>query len=61
MSDWEKRLEGFLRVWDREVLSDAGKVSAEFAKSFAETEFEKFRITQDRLFRSDFDKLVRMV
>jgi len=58
MSDWEKRLEGFLRVWDREILSDAGKVSAEFAKSFAETEFEKYRITQDRLFRSDFDRLV---
>ena len=43
------------------AANDAGKVSAEFAKSFAETEFEKFRITQDRLFRSDFDKLVRMV
>ena len=50
--------EGFLQVWDREVLNDAGKVSAEFAESFAETEFEKFRITQDRLFRSDFDKLL---
>jgi len=45
-------------VWDRDILSDAGKVSAEFAKSFAETEFEKFRITQDRLFRSDFDRLI---
>ena len=43
------------------AASDAGKVSAEFAKSFAETEFEKFRITQDRLFRFDFDKLVGMV
>ena len=61
MADWEKRLEGFLRVWDREILNDAGKVSAEFAKSFAETEFEKFRITQDRLFRSDFDKLLEAV
>jgi len=40
------------------AASDAGKVSAEFAKSFAETEFEKFRITQDRLFRSDFDRLL---
>ena len=61
MKDWESRLNGFLRVWDREILSDAGKVSAEFAKSFAETEFEKFRITQDRLFRSDFDKLLDAV
>ena len=61
MADWEKRLEGFLRVWDREILNDTGKVSAEFAKSFAETEFEKFRITQDRLFRSDFDKLLDVV
>ncbi|MCL2251592.1 MAG: virulence RhuM family protein [Treponema sp.] len=61
MADWEQRLEGFLRVWDREILKDAGKVSAEFAKSFAETEFEKFRITQDRLFRSDFDKLLQAV
>ena len=61
MADWEKRLEGFLRVWDREILNDAGKVSAEFAKSFAETEFEKFRLTQDRLFRSDFDKLLEAV
>jgi len=61
MADWENRLNSFLRVWDRDILSDAGKVSAEFAKSFAETEFEKFRITQDRLFRSDFDRLIQAV
>ena len=42
MADWEKRLDGFLTVWDREVLQDAGKVSAEIAKLHAETEFEKY-------------------
>lgn len=55
MEDWEKRLSGFLQLWDREVLQDAGKVTAELAKTHAETEFEKYRIIQDRLFVSDFD------
>ena len=54
MEDWEKRLNGFLTLWDREVLKDAGKVSAELAKAHAETEFEKFRITQDRLDSKNF-------
>ncbi len=58
MQDWEKRLAGFLRLWDREILQDAGKVSAELAKTHAETEFEKYRVVQDRLFESDFDRLV---
>jgi len=55
MEDWEKRLAGFLQLWDREILQDAGKVTAELAKTYAETEFEKYRIVQDRLFVSDFD------
>ena len=56
MADWEKRLAGFLTLWDREILQDAGKVTAEIAKTHAESEFEKYRIVQDRLFESDFDK-----
>ena len=55
MEDWEKRLSGFLQLWDREILQDAGKVTAELAMTHAETEFEKYRIIQDRLFVSDFD------
>ncbi len=56
IEDWEKRLNGFLKMWDREVLQDAGKVSAELAKQHALSEFEKYRIVQDRLFKSDFDE-----
>ncbi len=59
MEDWERRLSGFLQLWDREILRDAGKVSAELAKAHAESEFEKYRIVQDRLFESDFDRLIR--
>jgi hypothetical protein len=58
MQDWEIRLNRFLELTDRGVLQDAGKVSAEIAKTHAESEFEKYRIVQDRLFESDFDKLV---
>lgn len=57
MQDWEHRLAGFLRLWDREILQDAGKVSAELAKAHAEGEFEKYRIVQDQLFKSDFDRV----
>ncbi|MBW2704330.1 MAG: virulence RhuM family protein [Deltaproteobacteria bacterium] len=56
MADWEERLGGFLRLWDREILQDAGRVTAGLAKAHAESEFEKYRIVQDRLFESDFDK-----
>jgi hypothetical protein len=59
MVDWEDRLSGFLRLWDREILHDAGKVSAELAKTHAESEFEKYRIVQDRLFESDFDRMAK--
>ena len=56
MEDWSKRLDLFLMADDREILHDTGKITADIAKAKAETEFEKFRITQDRLFVSDFDK-----
>lgn len=56
MEDWSKRLDLFLIADDREVLQNAGKITAEIAKAKAETEFEKYRIVQDRLFMSDFDK-----
>jgi hypothetical protein len=61
MADWEERLGGFLKLWDREILQYAGKVSAEIAKAHAESEFEKYRIVQDRLFESDFDKVVKWI
>ena len=57
MQDWVKRLDLFLEYDDRAVLKDTGKITAKIAKDKAESEFEKYRITQDRLFESDFDKL----
>lgn len=56
MEDWAKRLDGFLEFNGTEILIGAGKISAEQAKLHAETEFEKYRIVQDRLFMSDYDK-----
>lgn len=58
MQDWAKRLDVFLQFNEEEILHDKGRVSAEIAKSFAESEFEKYRILQDRLFQSDFDRLL---
>jgi len=58
MEDWEKRLNGFLELWDHEVLKDNEKISAEMSKIHAETEFEKYRIIQDRKYVSDFDELL---
>ena len=58
MQDWETRLNRFIEATDREVLQDAGKVTAEIAKAHAESEFEKYRILQDRLFESDFDRII---
>ena len=55
MADWEKRLNGFIEMFEYGLLQDAGKVTAEIAKLHAETEFEKYRIVQDRLYKSDFD------
>jgi len=59
MQDWEVRLNRFIEATDRAVLQDAGRVTAEIAKAHAESEFEKYRIVQDRLFESDFDRMVR--
>ena len=58
MQDWEIRLNRFIEATDRSVLKDAGKITAEIAKTHAETEFEKYRITQDRLYKSDFDAII---
>ena len=58
MEDWAKRLDLFLQHDDREILQNAGKISHEIAKEHAESEFEKYRIVQDQLFQSDFDKLI---
>ncbi len=61
MEDWSKRLDLFLQFDDRDILQNAGSISAEIAKEHAETEFEKYRIVQDRLFQSDFDKLIQNI
>ena len=61
MQDWETRLNRFIEATDRNVLQDAGKVTAEIAKAHAESEFEKFRIVQDRIFVSDFDRLLKQI
>ncbi|MDP1898069.1 MAG: RhuM family protein, partial [Sulfurimicrobium sp.] len=61
MEDWAKRLDAFLEFTERNVLQDAGKVSAEMAKAHAESEFEKYRIVQDRLFESDFDRVIKQI
>ena len=56
MEDWAKRIDKFIDVADLPILQDNGNVSAEFAKEFSETEFEKYRVIQDQLFQSDFDR-----
>lgn len=61
MQDWETRLNRFIEATDREVLQDAGRVTAEIARAHAESEFEKYRIVQDRLFESDFDRLLKQI
>jgi len=61
MQDWETRLTRFIAATDREILQDAGKVSAEIAQAHAESEFEKYRIIQDRLFESDFDRIIKQL
>jgi Virulence protein len=60
MEDWEDRLNSFIKATDREILSDAGKVTTEIAKQHAETQFEKYRIVQDRLFESDFERFLEI-
>jgi hypothetical protein len=61
MQDWETRLNRFIAATDREILQDAGKVTAEIALAHAESEFEKYRIVQDRLFESDFDRMIKQL
>ena len=61
LEDWENRLNKFIEATDRTILQNAGKVSAEIAKAHAESEFEKYRIIQDQLFESDFDKEVKKI
>jgi hypothetical protein len=58
MEDWETRLNRFIAATDREILQDAGKVTAEIAKAHAESEFERYRVIQDRLYVSDFDQAI---
>jgi hypothetical protein len=58
MEDWATKLDAFLQFNERDILDTSGKVAAEGAKAFALTEFEKYRIVQDRLFSSDFDKML---
>ena len=61
MEDWAKRLDMFLEFDDRDILKDAGSVSAKIAKAHAESEFEKYRVVQDRIFESDFDKALKQI
>ncbi len=61
MQDWETRLNKFIEATDRKILQDAGRVTAEIAKAHAESEFEKYRIVQDRLFESDFDQMIKQL
>lgn len=58
MADWASKLDAFLQFNDAEILHDKGKDTAEIAKAFAESEFEQYRILQDRQYQSDFDRLV---
>ena len=60
MEDWAKRLDIFLMADDREILTNAGTITAEIAKAHAESEFERYRIIQDRLYESDYDRFLAM-
>ena len=60
MEDWSKRLDGFLEFNGNEILVGPGKISKEEAKLYAETEFEKYRIIQDKLYKSDFDRFLEL-
>ena len=59
MEDWANRIDKYLLADDRDVLKDAGKISHEIAEEKALTEFEKYRVIQDKLYQSDFDKLIQ--
>lgn len=58
MEDWASKLDAFLQFNDAEILRDKGKVTAAIARAFAESEFEQYRIIQDQLYQSDFDRLI---
>ena len=58
MADWASKLDAFLQFNDAEILHDKGKVTAAIVKTFAESEFEQYRIIQDQLYQSDFDRLI---
>ena len=58
MEDWASKLDAFLQFNDAEILQDKGKVTAAIAKAFAESEFEKYRVIQDKNYQSDFDRLM---
>lgn len=61
MEDWASKLDAFLRFNDADILTHKGAVTAEIAKAFAESEFEKYRVIQDRLYESDFDRMLRQI
>jgi hypothetical protein len=61
MNDWAQKLNAFLQFNEREILDNPGQVTAEIAKAFAESEFEKYRVVQDQLFESDFDKMMKQL
>ena len=61
MADWASKLDAFLKFNDADILQNKGKVTAEIAKAFAESEFEKYRVIQDRLYESDFDKAFKLI
>ena len=60
MEDWSKRLDKFLLATDREILKDSGKISMGIATDYAYTQFEKYRVIQDSLYKSDFDKFIEL-
>ena len=61
MHDWITRLDAFLQFNEKEILTNSGKVTAEIARAFAESEFEKYRVIQDKSFESDFDREVKKI
>ena len=61
MQDWVNRLDAFFQFNEEDILQNKGKITAAIAKEFAENEFEKYRIIQDRLYKSDFDRLVAQI
>lgn len=61
MKDWAEKLSAFLKFNQKDILQNAGKITAEIAKTFAESEYEKYKPMQDKIFESDFDKEIKML